>query len=63
MMKLGTVIPCLKKTKKIYESCAQLMGSAGISIFHRKSANFAISENADIDFILVHNLKKFFWSI
>ena len=32
-----------------------LLISADITIFHRKSANFSISRNADIDCILIHN--------
>ena len=57
MMKLGTVLPNLKKIQEIYESCNTLLdfSSADISIIHRKSANFAISRNTDIDCILVHN--------
>ena len=35
--------------------------SADIIIFHRKLANFAISENTDTDCILVHNSFNFFW--
>ena len=31
------------------------LNSADISIFHRKSANFAISRNTGIDYILAHN--------
>ena len=31
------------------------LSSAEIIIFHHKSANFAISRNADIDYILIHN--------
>ena len=44
MMKLGTVIPYPKKIQKMYESRDILL-----DIFHRKSANFDISRNADID--------------
>ena len=44
MMKLGTVIPYLKKIQKILKI-----------FFHRKSASFVISRNTDIDCILVHN--------
>ena len=36
MMKLGTVIPYLKKIQKIYESRDTPLSSADISIFHRK---------------------------
>ena len=32
-----------------------LLSSAEISIFHRESANFAISENTNIGCNLVHN--------
>ena len=31
------------------------LSSTDISIFHGKSADFAIAENTDIDCILVHN--------
>ena len=55
MMKLGTVIPYLKKIQKIYESRDTPVTSADISIFHWKSANFVISRNTDIDCILVHD--------
>ena len=55
MMKLGTVIPYLKKIQRIYESRDTHLSSAGISIFHRKSADFVILRNTDIDCILVHN--------
>ena len=58
IMKLGTVIPYLKKIKKKkYLNCLTLslcvlLASA---FFHRKSANFAISRNTDIDCISIHN--------
>ena len=53
MMKIGTVIPHLKKILKIYKSRdAALERSA---FFHRESANFAISRNIGIDCILIHN--------
>ena len=55
MMKLGTVIPYLKKIQKIYESRDTPVTSADISIFHWKSANFVISRNTDKDCILVYN--------
>ena len=48
-MKLGTVIPELKKTQKIYESRVLLT----LAFFHRKSANFDISENTNIDCIYI----------
>ena len=55
IMKLGTVISYLKKIQKIYESRGTPLSSADISIFHWKSANFAVSKNADIDCILIHS--------
>ena len=48
MMKLGTVIPYLKKIKKNVVPLTS-------AIFHRKSANFAISRNTCIDCILMEN--------
>ena len=36
------------------------LSSADISIFHRKSANLALSRNADIDCMLVLNFQVFF---
>ena len=57
MIKLGTVIPYLKKIRRIYESrktpLSVLLSS---SFFHQKSANFAISRNTDLDCILIYNL-------
>ena len=51
-MKLGTVIPYLK----IYDSRdTALEFSWHQTFFHRKSANFAISTNTDIDCILIDN--------
>ena len=55
MMKLGTVIPYLEKIQKNMNHVAHPLSSADISIFHRKSANFAISRNTDIECILIHN--------
>ena len=56
MMKLGTVIPYLKKISKIFESRdTHTPISAEISIFHRKPANFVISRNTDIDCILIRS--------
>ena len=45
VMKLGAVIPCLKKIQKIYES----------RDMSPESSNLNISRNTDIDCILVHN--------
>ena len=53
MMKLGTVIPYLKKIQKIYESRDTPLTSTDISFFHQKPANFNISRNTDTDCILV----------
>ena len=55
MMKLGTVIPSLVKIQKISESREHMWSFAAISIFYRKSTNFAMSRNTDIDCILIHN--------
>ena len=53
--KLGTVIPYLKKTQNYVNHVTHHLGSADISIFYQKSANFSISRNADIDCILIRN--------
>ena len=51
MMKLGTDIPYLKKIQKIYESRHTPWLLLISAFFHRKSANFVISRNTDIDYI------------
>ena len=55
MIKLGTVIPYPKKIQKIYESRDTQGVLLTSEFFYRKSANFAISRNTDIDCILMHN--------
>ena len=62
VMKLGTVIPYLKKTQKIYESRDTPLDLCWNQLFYCKIANFAISENTNIDCILVHfwDFKGFF---
>ena len=55
MIKLGSVIPYLKKMKKTYKSRDTPLDFTDISIFHRKSATFAISRNVDIDCVFIHN--------
>ena len=55
VMKLGTVIPYLKKIWKIYESRGTPWVLVTSAFIHRKSANFVISRNIDIDCILVHS--------
>ena len=52
-MKLGTVIPYLKKIKKNYESSDTPPDLC--CIFSREIIKFVISRNADIDCISVHN--------
>ena len=57
MMKVGTVIPYPKKkvqrrSKKYMKHVKHSLSSADISIFHRKSLNFAISRNTDTHCIL-----------
>ena len=54
-LQLGTIIPYLKKTPKKYESRDAPLDLYDISISHRKSANFTLSENTYIDSILVNN--------
>ena len=54
MMKLGSVVPYLKKIQKNMNHVTHTLTSADISIFYRKSAHFVISRNTDIDCILVH---------
>ena len=48
-MKLGTVLSYLKKIKKNVNHLTHPLRSADISIFYRKSTNFVISRNTDID--------------
>ena len=48
-----------RRSKKYLNHMAHPLSSADISIFYRKSANFAISRNTDIDFILIHNFYLF----
>ena len=55
VIKPGTVIPYLRKIQKIYESRGIHFEPADIIIFHRKSQNFPIPRNTDIDCILKHN--------
>ena len=45
-------------TKKL-NHVTEPLSSADISIFSRKSANFALSKNTDTDYILVHNFQFF----
>ena len=60
MMKLGTVIPYPKKIRKIYESRdTPVEFCSHRHFFHRKSINFAISRNTDIDCNLIHNFYLF----
>ena len=60
MMKLVTVIAYQKKILKIYKSPDIFLSSADVTFFHRKSPNFTISSNTDIDYILTHNFWFFF---
>ena len=55
IMKLGTVIPNLKKIQKIYELPDTHFESPKISISYRKSENFPLPRNTDIDCILTYN--------
>ena len=51
MMKLGTILPYIKKIQKIYES--RDLSSADISIFYKKSETFVVSRNTDCILIYV----------
>ena len=44
-----------RRLKKYMNRVTHPLSSADIRIFHRKSANFAVSRNTDIDCILIHN--------
>ena len=56
IMILDKVIRYLKKIQKTYESRGSPRVFCGHGhFFHRKSSNFAISRNTDIDFLLIHN--------
>ena len=56
MMKLGNIIPYLKKIKKICKSHETLPEFCWHQhFFTTKSANFVISRNTDLDSILVYN--------
>ena len=44
-----------RRFKKYLNHVTHPLSSADIRIFHRKSANFAVSRNTDIDCILIHN--------
>ena len=52
VMKLGTVIPYLKKIEKYKNDVTHSLSSAEISIFQWKSRTFAISRNKDKVFYL-----------
>ena len=54
-MKLITVIPYVKKIQKYMNHVTHHLSSAGISIFQRKSENFAMSRNTDMNCILTRN--------
>ena len=65
-IKLGTIIPYLKTTKKVYMNhVTYSLSSANIALFQRKSVKFSISENTDIDCILytISNSFNFFDSL
>ena len=58
MMKLGTVISYLEEIQKVYktrDTSLEFHWHQHFFIFFRKSANFAILRNIDIDCILIHN--------
>ena len=55
MMKFSTVIPYINKIKKNINHVSQTYFLLTSSFFHRKSAAFVISKNADAVCILIHN--------
>ena len=57
LMKLGTVIPYLKKIKKIYIYISQrhLLSFVDMSFFYQKSTIFVISRNTSKKCILEHS--------
>ena len=55
MVKLGTVIPYLKKIQKMYESCHTLLVFSWHQHFFTRNQQIAISRNTDIDSILIYN--------
>ena len=63
MMKLSTAwhsFTAAKGDEKIYASLDTPLSILLIlAFFHRKSANFAISINKDINYILIHNFYSF----
>ena len=59
IMKLGKVIPYLKKIQKVYNHVTHHLSFTDISIFHWKSATFVILRNTDIDCIVIYNLQFF----
>ena len=55
VMKLGAVIPDLRKIKKMYKSHAHSLSSADISIFSPEISKVPTSRNTHIDWILMYN--------
>ena len=49
MIKLGTIIPYLKKMQKMYDHVTHPLISADISMFPPEVSYFDISRNTDID--------------
>ena len=49
MIKLGTIIPYLKKMQKMYDHVTHLLISADISMFPPEVSYFDISRNTDLD--------------
>ena len=54
-MKLGTVIPCLKKIQKYIINVTQPLSSADINIFSLETSKFCNTRNIDIDCFLIYN--------
>ena len=62
MMKLGTVVPYLNKTKKYICNVKHPLIYTDISIFYMNSSNFSMLRNTDTDSILIviSNFLNFF---
>ena len=65
VMKLGTVMHYLKKVQKYLSHVTHPLSCGDTSFFHRKSENFAASENTDIGLFwyIISDLYNFFLSL
>ena len=61
MIKLGTVIPCLKKIQKIYESRDTSLEFCWYEHFFNGNRQILLYYKIQIDCILAHHSFNFFW--